>query len=192
MTFDQFAVSLRIAFVPVSRETKTPYHADWPNRDFTADDYRADDNHGGKWGEPSGGICDIDLDTVLACRAGELAFTEGPRYGRAGKRASHVLVRCHGAKTKKFIDPFTEKMIVEIRSTGAQSVLPLSIHPSGERYEWERYGDPIIIDPAHLESKVGCGRSALGKVVLLFLASRRPRSHPDNDQCSDHRNCGSE
>ncbi len=171
MKFDEYARSLIIAFVPISSETKRPYHADWPNRDFTADDYRDNDNVGGKWGEPSGGICDVDLDTVLACRAGELALIEGPRYRRAGKRASHVLVRSHGAKTKKFIDPFTEKMIVEIRSTGAQSVLPPSVHPSGERYEWEREGLPIIIDPPELETKVGeIAFAALA--ASLWLGSR--------------------
>jgi hypothetical protein len=160
MTFDEYAAGLKLAFVPISSETKRPYHMDWTNREFADADFRDGDNIGAKWGEPSGGICDVDLDTILACRAGELAFTEGPRYGRAGKRSSHVLVRSHGAKTKQFVSPFPgadgkKPMIAEIRSTGSQSVLPVSVHPSGERYEWERYGEPIIIDPAHLETKVG-------------------------------------
>lgn len=157
MRLDSYGVSLGISFVPISSETKTPYHAEWtdPSRVFTEADFRPTDNTGGRWGEPSGDLVDLDHDTAFACRAGEKVFAAGPRWGRTGKPHSHVLVRCPSAKTRQFKDPISGQVIVEIRSTGSQSVLPPSTHPSGDRYEWERRGEPEYCDPAQLTRDVG-------------------------------------
>jgi hypothetical protein len=67
------------------------------------------------------------------------------------------LVRSPGAKTRAFLNPFVEadKTIVEIRSTGAQSVLPPSVHDSGENYEWEQQEQPDTVDPGRLLAAVG-------------------------------------
>jgi hypothetical protein len=171
MTFDPFAASLGIAFVPVDRESKNAYHDDWPNVQFSSEFFKPTDNIGGIWGERSGGIVDIDNDAHAACRAARRVFTSGPSWGRAGKRDSHFLVRSPGAKTRKFKNPFTGDMIVEIRSTGSQSVLPPSVHPSGERYTWERQGEPEMIDPVRLESMVG--EVATAALIATFWTGSR-------------------
>ncbi|MGQ9532564.1 MAG: hypothetical protein ACUVTQ_07140 [Desulfotomaculales bacterium] len=41
-------------------------------------------------------------------------------------------------------------MIVELRSTGAQTVFPPSRHPSGEEVTWERTGEPARVEPTEL------------------------------------------
>jgi hypothetical protein len=169
--FDKFAVELGLAFVPVSADAKRPYHPDWPNREFSAADFQEEDNVGGKWGDPSHGMVDIDCDTPFACRVGEQLIKIGPRYGRPGKHASHYLLRSAGAKSKKFVDPITKQMIVELRSTGSQSVLPGSTHVSGVRYEWERREPPAEIDPVHLTRDVGV-IAACAFVASLWKASR--------------------
>lgn len=92
------------------------------------------DNLGGLWGEPSGWIVDIDLDCDEAIAAADVLLPETFIYGRRTRPASHYLYRCEGITTfKRF--PFKGEMILECRSTGAQSVLPPSIHPDGDRYE---------------------------------------------------------
>jgi hypothetical protein len=157
ITFDPFAVSLGISFVPVDRKSKRAYHNDWtnPDKSFPPETFKPDDNHGGRWGVASGGLTDLDCDTVYAARICEHTIRKGPRYGRRSNHASHYIVRSFGAKTKQFIDPITKKPIIELRSTGSQSVLPPSVHPSGEQYEWERQDDPPEIDAAQLSHDVG-------------------------------------
>jgi hypothetical protein len=75
-------------------------------------------------------------------------------FGRRGKRRSHWLY---------FGDPLVETaqfqdvdgtMLVELRSTGVQTVLPPSTHPSGESIKWEQEGDPAVIDGPTLRSHV--------------------------------------
>jgi len=91
-------------------------------------------NVGGLWGLPSDWVVDIDLDTEESCRAAAKIFPETFIYGRNSAPGSHYLFRSEGAETRKFQIPEIG-MLVEIRSTGSQSVLPPSIHPSGERYK---------------------------------------------------------
>ncbi len=38
-------------------------------------------------------------------------------------------------------------MIVELRSTGCQTVFPGSVHPSGGLIEWSSNGEPAEVDP---------------------------------------------
>ncbi|MEI7658943.1 MAG: DUF3987 domain-containing protein [Phycisphaerae bacterium] len=120
-------------------------------------------NIGGLLGEPAGWIVDVDLDHPLAI---ELADRYLPAtsmmWGRASKRRSHRLYRLTGpAQTRMWKDP-TEGMIVELRSTGCQSVAPGSTHPSGERVEWDADGDPATVDPADLiEGIEGLYKAAL-------------------------------
>src|SRR5207248_240902 len=53
-----------------------------------------------------------------------------------------------------FKDPTSGTMLVELRSTGVQTVLPGSTHTSGERIEWVRDGEPGVVDAAILRQQV--------------------------------------
>lgn len=92
------------------------------------------DNLGGLWGEPSGWIVDVDLDCEEAIAAADTLLPPTFIYGRRKRPASHYLYKCEGIATFKRHPPKGE-MILEVRSTGSQSVLPPSIHPEGDRYE---------------------------------------------------------
>jgi hypothetical protein len=91
IVFDPFAVALGISFVPIDRKSKRAYHPDWTNPDklFPIDNFKPDDNHGARWGVASGGLMDIDCDTVFASRVCEHVIRKGPRCGRPSNRASH-------------------------------------------------------------------------------------------------------
>lgn len=95
--------------------------------------FKNGDNIGGLWGEPSAWAIDIDLDTSEAQSIARYFLPETLIYGRHKAPGSHYIYRCTNAETKKY---FTKEigMIVEIRSTGSQSVLPGSTHPTGDRY----------------------------------------------------------
>lgn len=173
VTFDQFAVSLGISFVPVDPKTKRAYREDWanPEKSFPPDAFRPGDNVGGKWGESSGGLVDIDCDSDHARRIAEHLIRKGPRYGRSSNRASHYLLHSPGARSKQFVNPVSKEMIIEIRSTGSQSLLPPSVHTSGELYEWERQEPAEAIDAAQLTR--GVGEMAAAALVASFWKDSR-------------------
>lgn len=90
-------------------------------------------------GEPSGGLVDIDLDHAKTTRLKDHFLPRtAMRSGRAGRPNSHywyiVEGSLPGTRRYKMGDG---SVSVELRSTGAQTVIPPSIHPSGEDYRWE-------------------------------------------------------
>ena len=103
-------------------------------------------------GEPSGWLVDVDLDHP---RAVELAPKFCPPtplvFGRPGKPRSHWLYRVTQPVCNKKWASVSSGMIVEVRSTGVQTVFPPSTHESGEPIEWEDEGqEPAEVDPAEL------------------------------------------
>lgn len=106
--------------------------------------FKSGDNVGGLWGEPSKWLVDIDLDWDEACELAPYLLPETFIYGRQQRPLSHYIYRCRGVTTSKRrlsdreLDEEAQKKatIVEIRSTGSQSVLPPSIHDEDrDRYE---------------------------------------------------------
>ncbi|MBC8134084.1 MAG: bifunctional DNA primase/polymerase [Deltaproteobacteria bacterium] len=102
-------------------------------------------------GEPSSWMVDVDLDHPRAVElADKLLPPTGMTWGRASKPRSHRIYRLtRPAKTKKWLTG-NKEMIVEIRSTGCQTLAPGSTHPSGEAVRWDDEGEPASIDPDEL------------------------------------------
>lgn len=74
-------------------------------------------------------------------------------FGRAAKRRSHWLYVCPEAKTAAYKD-VDGSMLVEIRSTGAQTIFPGSVHVSGERVEFDKDLEARSISAVELEKRV--------------------------------------
>jgi hypothetical protein len=116
------------------------------------------------------GLADVDCDTVEATvTARVLLPATGMVFGRASKRASHYFYYLDPPLSlKTFKDPTDDKMLVELRcrkkddSVGLQTVVPPSIHPSGEKIEFEPGGDsyPANIDADELHHAVARVASA--------------------------------
>jgi len=157
--------------VPVPERRKGPVIDGWQNLDLGLNDLPAvftqngtRPNVGVLQGQPSGGLIDVDLDTDEAVALGALWLPRtGAVFGRAGKPRSHFLYRASdhiGPKTKQFERPGKPRdtgeksMLVELRSTGCQTIMPGSVHPSGESIVWEKDGDPATVDGADLERVV--------------------------------------
>jgi hypothetical protein len=166
------------ALIPVPASTKVPVLAGWQELRLSDEDlprhFNGNGNLGLLLGEPSGWLVDVDLDCDEAVAlAPEFLPPTGAKSGRPGKLASHWWYVCEGAKTRKHQDPVSKKMIVELRSTGAQTVVGPSIHPSGESYDPVE-GEPAAIDHAELAAAV----AALAEAVL----ERRGRKSRSLDQ----------
>ena len=128
--------------------TKRPFANNWTDRTLTKADlpreFVGGNNIGLKCGTPSAGLIDVDIDDPIALRsfAHWLPKTE-MQHGRPSSANSHrwYLVDDPECKTEQFRDPDRhatdrKSMIIELRGTGGQTMVPPSIHPEGEPLAW--------------------------------------------------------
>lgn len=156
--------------VPIPKGSKAPSGKGakgWQTRHITDPKAIGEGNVGILLGEPSAWLIDIDLDWL---EAGDLAEyflpPTGLIFGRPGKPDSHWLYTVSQARTRKFQIGKKDEggMIVELRSTGAQTVFPPSVHPSGDTISWTDFQTPATISFEELDK--ACGRLAAACVVL--------------------------
>lgn len=146
--------------VPIPRGKKQPRLDAWQELRLGNEDlpgyFANGENRGLILGEPSGGLIDVDLDCDEAVQlASEFLPPTKRRHGRKGKPESHRwYVSAEGkAKTRQFRD-VDGSMLVELRGTGAQTVVPPSVHPSGEQLIWHENEHPTRIKYEELLASV--------------------------------------
>lgn len=159
----EYWLEKKVYTVPLRSRSKRPKARDWPHlrlveEDFQNGAFKIGDNIGALWGEASDHATDLDLDMEEAIWVAEYILPETFIYGRTSKEYSHYVFRVMGAETRKW-QVSELGTIVEIRSTGAQSVIPPSKHPEGGVYytnedvefcqltklDMERYADEVAI-----------------------------------------------
>lgn len=155
--------------LPIPRRKKAPVIKGWQDLRIDAASVATyfnghAQNVGVLLGVPSGGLVDVDLDTPEAVQLAPafLPATDAV-FGRPTKRRSHWLYTVAPLiETIKYGDieesagSRKTNMLVEIRSTGAQTVFPGSAHEStGELIAWERHGDPAELTAQQLKAAVG-------------------------------------
>jgi hypothetical protein len=145
-------------------------------------------------GEPSGWVVDVDLDHARAIQLAD-AFLPPTRaiFGRPGKPRSHWLYRAtRPVKSKQWAtcNPLEKKQsIVELRSTGLQTVVPPSTHESGEPIRWElAEWQPAVIDPDELMSALELLVVAVGEPLkAAAVPNRRYGKQPGGkSRAADH------
>lgn len=140
--------------VPILPGKKNPTDDGWLKKTYQVDDFDPGSNVGVKCGAQSQWRVDVDLDAPEAVRAGQvLLFETGLCHGRPGKPQSHWWYLCPGTKTESFKD-IDGTMLVELRSDGGQTVVPPSVHASGDVLRWERNGAPMAIANEDLRRSV--------------------------------------
>ncbi|MDP9367826.1 MAG: bifunctional DNA primase/polymerase, partial [Chloroflexota bacterium] len=102
-----------------------------------------------------------DLDSPEACVLANAFLSPTPCvFGRASTPRSHRFYlpdepittgECRGP-TKPRDD--ARAMLVEMRATGCQTLIPPSVHPSGEPVTWAEAGDPAAVASAELVTAV--------------------------------------
>ncbi len=146
------ACYLRAGWVPVwiPPRSKNPNRLDWQNERPTRAElpklFTGDRNVGVLLGEPSGSLVDCDLDCTESVALAPLVLPSTLRFGRASRPRSHWLYRASGARYLKRAEPVRPGLpqdkcgptLLELRSSsGQQTVMPPSVHPSGEAIEWD-------------------------------------------------------
>ncbi|MER9212839.1 phage/plasmid primase, P4 family [Mesorhizobium sp. M0663] len=160
-------------WVPIAyqHQTKAPLEKNWQKKTLEKVDVDKaftgnSSNVGVLLGTPSGNLVDVDLDSAEAIAlAAEFLPPTAARFGRPATPDAHWLYRAVVPATV----PFTyngkrDGMLVELRSTGGQTMFPPSVHPSGERLSWTEEGQPFEIDGEFLLQCVRC--LALASLIM--------------------------
>jgi hypothetical protein len=161
--------------VPVPTGQKGPRTRGWQqlriDRDQVGEHFRPGMNIGLLLGEPSGWLVDVDLDCEEAIELAEdLLPATTCVTGRPGSPRSHRWYIAKGACTQQHRDPTDDSMMVELRSTGAQTLIGPSRHPDGEPYDM-LVGQPVEVDAEELTQ-------AVAQLARAILARRRPAPAP--------------
>ncbi len=160
------------AVVPVPPSSKAPALDGWQHLRLAEAELARHfagpaQNLGALLGAPSHDLVEVDLDCREALALAHWLPDTDRVSGRPGNPGSHRWYVAAGVTTRRFKDT-DNTTIVELRSTGAQTLLPPSVHPSGERYAWDRTGAPASVAAAELVTAVA--RLAAG----VLLARRWP------------------
>jgi len=146
--------------IPLPKGHKGPVMKEWQKSRFTCEEisdiFERDCNVGLLLGEPFGWLVDVDLDCSEALSSAPAILPDTPmKSGRKSKPKSHYFYISEHAKTQQYSDPEDGSTLVEIRSTGAQTIVQPSVHPSGERITWCcKKLQPSKVDHESLQRKV--------------------------------------
>jgi hypothetical protein len=160
-------------WVPLRLNGKRPVGNDWQKRTLAdpLPQFREGDNIGVLLGAPSGGIVRLDPDFPSIPAVTKALFpAPSMRFGRRSSPGSGRLMICDGIKTTNFRFPKIMKddprlpihdgkpgvVVFQILSTGAQVMVPPSIHPeSGEPVVWEVEQGLATLDQQTVIHRVG-------------------------------------
>lgn len=137
-------------FVPC--RNKRPRLGQWqkhrPSREEIAKDFARPGNIGIRLGTASANLIDVDLDSEAAIAlASTFLPSTGAIFGRASKPRSHWLYLVDPPPKPAQYKDVGGKMLVELRSTGQQTIFPGSFHPCGEVIRWDREDPPVNVLP---------------------------------------------
>jgi P4 family phage/plasmid primase-like protien len=133
-----------VMVIPVPAGEKNPNRPGWQRERWAVEDVPSLWNNGqgigALRGGPSGSRVDIDCDWREACAAAPYIAPRTRTFGRPGAPASHYVLHATGTlpKTKRYKVPGDgdDRSVVELLSTGTQSLVSPSLHHSGERRRW--------------------------------------------------------
>lgn len=132
------------AVVPVPHGRKGPTLEGWEGLRLSADELPQHfngkpQNIGLLLGRPSGGLVDVDHDVPETAKIAGRFLSPTVTSGRESSPHSHWWYVSPGAETVRYKD-VAGRVLVELRSTGCQTIVEPSIHPGGEPVMWHRGG----------------------------------------------------
>lgn len=171
--------------LPIRDGDKRPHGPSWQKQRWIGQDEQEVREHFGaardkgagniglQLGTASGGLVDIDFDHPLSLRLRDiLTPPTAMETGRSGRARSHKWFIAEPTDdlpaTRQYKMP-DGSVIIELRSTGAQTVIPPSIHPSGENYRWEAEPWGGEEGPARVNGRVLSIQVALTAMAAVLL-----------------------
>lgn len=164
-----------LSVVPIPFRSKNPGFDEWQLLRLTEKDIPVHfndtpQNVGVLTGEPSGWLIDVDLDHPRCVELADQYLPPTPAiFGRPSNPRSHRLYRVSRPTSTRKHKSKSSGMLVELRSTGSQTVFPPSVHECGESIAWETPdAEPADIDPDVLHAAV----KALANAVKVELGEK--------------------
>jgi hypothetical protein len=128
-----------MAVIPVPAGEKNPGRPGWEAPRITEEEipgyWTKGQNVGLLCGEPSGGRVDVDLDAEESVKIAGRFLPPTLTSGRKSRPHSHWWYVCLDAESCDWKDTDGSKL-VELRSTGRQTLVAPSVHPDGDEYVW--------------------------------------------------------
>jgi putative DNA primase/helicase len=171
-----------LAPIPIPAGSKNPNRQHWQQENWTPEDiprqWSNGQNVGLLTGEPSGWFVGVDLDTDLAVRLAGRFLEPTLTSGRETRPDSHWWYYCPGMESKSFFDLDGSKRLLELRSTGCQTVVSPSTHPDGDRYKWSASG----LETATVEQADLLRQTRLLATAALIGKYLPPMRNPTTDE----------
>lgn len=159
--------------IPLPHRSKAPKVKGWKDRTFGPGDFRGDANLALRL---DAGLTDVDFDWQEARDLGPAILPLTAHFGRDGSFPGHALYTCSGleksikyalpasvSEDRRFAGQDHALMVLEIR-VDQSTMVPPSIHPSGEQLRWGQNTDVVEIEATELQRS--CGLIAFLSVVL--------------------------
>jgi Protein of unknown function (DUF3987)/Bifunctional DNA primase/polymerase, N-terminal len=164
--------------LPILPRKKTPRTKGWPDLRLEIreldDAFGPEDNIGCLLGAPSGGLVDVDLDSPQAIAISPSFLPETGRiHGRGSKPESHRWYIVEPSPSPMQFADVDGTMLLELRSTGQQTLIPPSVHPNGERLFWNRAKEPGHVQSTEL--RLAVQKVASGALIARHWPSKGSR-----------------
>jgi hypothetical protein len=146
--------------IPIPHRSKKPILSGWQKLRLAEADlpqyFTGSENIGLLLGETSLGLVDVDLDAPEAVSLAEIFIPPTGRiHGRPGKPRSHYWYMAEPIPGYMKYQDTDGICLVELRSTGQQTIVPPSVHPTGEILAWAENGEPAHVNDKVLLRQVG-------------------------------------
>lgn len=167
------------AVIPVPAGEKNPGRRGWEelriSEEEVSDYWTNGQNVGMLCGGPSGWRVDVDLDADEAVKIAGRFLPPTLTGGRESRPHSHWWYVAAGAESRDWKAPDGAKLI-ELRSTGRQTIVAPSTHPDGDRYLWHSESGLKMaeIQAANLEARL---RELATAVLIARHVSREGGRH---------------
>lgn len=161
-----------VAVVPVPAGEKNPARPGWEALCITEEevpDYWTNgQNVGVLCGKPSGDRVDVDLGASEAVKIAGRFLAPTLTSGRASRPHSHWWYVARGAKSSDWKD-VDGKKLVELRSTGRQTLVPPSTHPDGDEYVWHSEAGLKMAELSAAELRERCRELATAALIARHV-----------------------
>jgi hypothetical protein len=158
--------------IPVPAGEKNPGRAGWESLRITEEDiptyWTNGQNVGLLCGRPSNWRVDVDLDADEAVKLAFRFLPETLTSGRKSRPPSHCWYVAPGAESADWKD-LDGKKLVELRSTGRQTLVAPSTHPDGDEYVWHSETGLKMADVSGGELKDRCRELATAALIARHV-----------------------
>lgn len=168
------------AVIPVPVGEKSPGRLGWEALRISEEEipryWTNGQNIGLLTGEPSGWRVDVDLDADEAVRIAGRFLLPTLTAGRESRPHSHWWFIAPGVESRDWKDTDGKKL-VELRSTGRQTLVAPSTHPDGDIYVWHSEAGLKMAEVSADELEEQCRRLA----TVALIARHVPPSGSRHD-----------